>query len=151
MSQPETRISTPLAALPSGTRRVFVRDLVLDASIGIYRHEREARQRVIVNLDLAVSEGGTLDDSPENIVCYERMARGAREIVEGGHINLVETLAEQLASMCLADPRVLFVRVRVEKPDAIAEASSVGVEIERFNEDALGPEIERINRFRQAP
>jgi dihydroneopterin aldolase len=48
---------------------------------------------------------------------------------------LVETLAERVADLCLSDPRVVVVRVRVEKPDVIVEAGGVGVEIERRRSD----------------
>ena len=56
-----------------------------------------------------------------------------RKIVATGHINLVETLAELIADRCLEDPRVKKVKVRVEKMDVFADATSVGVEIERLN------------------
>ena len=54
-----------------------------------------------------------------------------KEILAEGHINLVETLAEKVAGLCLSDPRVSGARVGVEKLHAISEAESVGVEIER--------------------
>jgi dihydroneopterin aldolase len=118
----------------AGVRHVFVRDLVLAGSIGVHRHEREAAQRIRVNLDLAVDEGGApVDDSLFNVVCYEKIVAGVRAIVERGHINLVETLAEKIAAMCLANARVRSARVRIEKLDIVADAESVGVEIERFN------------------
>ena len=52
-------------------------------------------------------------------------------IIAEGHVNLVETLCERIAASCLTDKRVMAARVRVEKPDIIAHARSVGVEIER--------------------
>jgi len=52
-------------------------------------------------------------------------------ILAEGHINLVETLCEKIAAACLKDRRVMAARVRVEKPDIIPNARSVGVEIER--------------------
>jgi dihydroneopterin aldolase len=52
--------------------------------------------------------------------------------VAQGHVHLGETLAERIASACLADERVTGVRVRIEKPDIIPNARSVGVEIERL-------------------
>ena len=58
--------------------------------------------------------------------------RGIKAIVAAGHINLVETLAERIAALGLADHRVEAARVRVEKLHVVAEAESVGVEIERF-------------------
>ncbi|MBI4967378.1 MAG: dihydroneopterin aldolase [Rhodospirillales bacterium] len=113
-------------------RHVFVRDLVLDGRIGVHRHEQDRPQRVRINLDLAVAEGDLHDDLA-HVVCYEQIVEGVRAIVGAGHINLVETLAERIAAMCLEDDRVRTVRVRVEKLDILADATSVGVEIEREN------------------
>lgn len=118
-------------------RHVFVRDLTLDALIGIYAHEHADRQRIRVNLDLAVREGeGGLDDDLRNVVCYESLVNGVQSIVDQGHVGLVETMAETIAEMCLQDSRVRSARVRVEKLDIFDHAESVGVEIERFNTEA---------------
>ena len=117
-------------------RHVFVRNLVLNCSIGIHQHERLAVQRIRVNLDLAVREGetnGQLDDELANVVCYEDLTKGLRALASREHVNLVETLAEDVATMCLGDDRVRSARVRIEKLDIINDAESVGVEIERFN------------------
>ena len=115
-------------------RHVFIRDLMLPCSIGVHRHEKDAEQRVRINLDLAVSEGDQpINDDIRNVICYEGLARGIEEIVNRGHINLVETLAENIAAMCLRDRRVQSARVRIEKLDILDGAESVGVEIERFN------------------
>lgn len=115
-------------------RHVFVRDLVLTCSIGVHRHERVGRQRVRINLDLAVREDGDpLGDDLGNVVCYEKIADGVRRIVDRDHVKLVETLAEDIATLCLGDRRVRSARVRVEKLDVFADAASVGVEIERFS------------------
>ena len=115
-------------------RHVFIRDLILPCSIGVHRHEKDAEQRVRINLDLAVSEGDQpINDDIRNVICYEGLAGGIEEIVSRGHINLVETLAENIAEMCLRDQQVQSARVRIEKLDILEGAESVGVEIERFN------------------
>lgn len=115
-----------------GVRHVFVRDLVLPCNIGVHRHERDAPQRVRINLDLAVREGDLpTDDSIANVVCYEEVATGVRAIVGAGHVNLVETLAERLADFCLEEGRVDAVRIRVEKLDVFPDVASVGIEIFR--------------------
>ena len=121
-----------IADARNALRHVFVRDLVLSCTIGVHRHEHTDAQRIRINLDLAVREGRDLDDSLANVVCYERIVTGVREIVSRGHINLVETLAEEIAGMCLKDWRVRSVRARIEKLDVFADVTSVGVEIERF-------------------
>ena len=115
-------------------RHVFIRDMTLPCSIGVHRHEKDAQQRVRINLDLAVTEGDQpIDDNLKNVICYEQLAQGVERIIEKGHINLVETLAENIAAMCLSDRRVQSARVRVEKLDVLEQAESVGVEIKRFN------------------
>lgn len=117
---------------PSGLRRTFLNDLVLPCSIGVYRHEKDAPQRVRINLDLAVrDDGAQLHDDVANVVDYSTVADGVRAIVADGHVNLVETLAERIAAHCLRDARVVSVQVRVEKLDVFADAASAGVEIVR--------------------
>ena len=111
--------------------RIMVRDLMLSAKIGLHQHERIAQQRIRVNLDLAIADLGVIDDDYDKVVCYGELVTGVRHVVGAGHVNLVETLAERIAAMCLADRRVLSARVRVEKLDVFPEASAVGVEIER--------------------
>jgi dihydroneopterin aldolase len=121
------------------TRHMFVRDLVLAASIGVYPHEHDARQRVRINIDLAVEDDGAArlsrpavgQDELGRVVSYEAIVVKAREIVAAGHVQLVETLAERLCEACLLDPRILIARVRVEKLDVFADATSAGVEVER--------------------
>ena len=121
-----------IAAAGDAIRHVFVRDLVIDANIGIHAHEKHGRQKVIVNVDLFVTEPShAIKDKIGEVLCYEKVAAGIEDIVATGHINLVETLAERIAQMCLQDERVARARVRVEKPDALERARSVGVEIER--------------------
>ncbi len=128
-----------IADARAALRHVFVRDLVLECSIGVHQFERETTQRVRINLDLAVREAeknGLLNDDLANVVCYEKLTKGVRQLVSGDHVNLVETLAEDVAAMCLTDIRVRSARIRIEKLDILEDAVSVGVEIERFNPDA---------------
>lgn len=130
-------MSTPIASARGGIRHVFLRDMVLPASIGIYPHEHTAEQRVRVNVDLGVDDeaarAGVAVGADElgRVVNYEKVAESVRSIIAAGHTRLVETLAERIALACLTDPRVRSVRVRVEKLDVFADAVSAGVEIER--------------------
>lgn len=115
-------------------RHVFVRDLTLAAMIGIHTHERGTTQPIRINVDLAVDENtwpGSDADTTDTVVDYERVVRRITAIVDTGHVNLVETLAERIAEVCLEDERVTRARVRVEKLEAFKNAASVGVEIER--------------------
>jgi len=112
----------------ASTYRVQVRNLVLPAHIGIYDYEKAHAQRVRVTVELDVADPGSfLAEDFAQVMNYETIIDGVKAIVGAGHIELVETLAERIAALCLADPRSLTVRVAVEKLDAYCEAESVGV------------------------
>lgn len=122
----------PIASAVLRVRHVFVRDLVLAATIGVWTHEKGRSQRIRVNIDLSVEEPETPGpDRLEAVVCYDRLTRAVRALAAGEHVHLIETLAERIAQAALTDPRILAVRVRVEKLDVYPDAASVGVEIER--------------------
>jgi dihydroneopterin aldolase len=131
----------PATGLECGLRLVFLRDMVLAASIGVHPHEHAATQRIRVNVDLGVIDETALagiavgPDELARVVDYEKIAVRVRSIVGVGHTRLVETLAERIAETCLVDPRVKTARVRVEKLDIFADAVSAGVEISRFRTD----------------
>ncbi|MAM94276.1 dihydroneopterin aldolase [Parvibaculum sp.] len=131
MSQPDNIAPLKIANAERAIRHVFIRDLLLDAHIGVYKHEKGGTQPVRVNVDLTVTEVAHAD-SLDNVVCYKTVVDQIKAIVAEGHLNLVETLAERIAGSCLEDARVRVARVRVEKLAAIPEAVSVGVEIERL-------------------
>ncbi len=132
MSKPEnTIVPFRIADADRRIRHVFVRDLMLDGHIGIHSHEQGVSQRLRINLDLAVIDQPLPADRIEHVVCYQQVIEGVTAVVGRRHVNLVETLAEDIAQSILANPQVTAVRVRVEKLDAFANAASVGVEIER--------------------
>ena len=133
MAQKKTGDVTPMPRAASAPRRVvFVRDLKLDAYIGAYEHEQGAPQPVRIDMDVDVIEpSNPTGDRLEDVVCYSRLTDGVKAIIAEGHIRLVETLAERIAEMVMAHPMAIAVTVRVEKPNAIAEAGAAGVEIER--------------------
>ncbi len=128
-----------IADAARGLRHVFLRDLVLTASIGVFAHEHRAAQRIRVNVDLAVvddgargtSRAGVGRDELSRVVDYAVVADRVRAIVAAGHIRLVETLAERIAEACLEDMRVEQARIRIEKLDVFPDAESAGIEIER--------------------
>lgn len=124
-------ISHHVASAAARLRHVFVRDLEMQAVIGIYDHEKVTPQRLIINIDLSVREAEGMADEISHVVSYEIIVKKVEQIISEGHVNLVETLCEKIAQSCLRDARVVAARVRVEKPDIIPHARSVGVEIER--------------------
>jgi dihydroneopterin aldolase len=134
MSQAEKtiqKIAAHPATAASRMMKVMVRDLVLSARIGVYQHEKLGTQRVRVNLELLCTEHPAIGDDLNNVVNYADLVEQVRAIVDEGHINLVETLADRIAQACFVDRRVQSAKVRIEKLDVFPEAESVGVEIER--------------------
>lgn len=118
-----------------GLRRVFVRDLVVNARLGILPREEAAPQRVVIGIELLVADesapSGVGPDRLERVVDYAAAAERARAVVASGHIRLAETLAERIALACLEDHRVASARVTVEKPDILPDVGAVGVSVER--------------------
>ncbi len=130
----EWKIAAPGAFLASESDagyRVFVRDLIVPCSLGIYLREKGLERRVRVNAEIAISEAVSGNDDFAEVVNYESIVAGIKAVAQAGHINLVETLAERIAAMCLADARVSAARVVVEKLEVYPDAESVGVAIER--------------------
>ena len=127
----------PSQALPH--YRIFVKDLVLSGLIGIHPHEQDQPQRIRFNVDLLVEDNcDAAGDDIANVVSYENIISGIKTLLARGHVGLVETLAEEIANMCLDDERIMVVRARVEKLDVFDEAASVGVEIERRGRNFKG-------------
>jgi dihydroneopterin aldolase len=110
--------------------RIFVRDYVLDVEIGVHHHEKGVTQRVGFSVDVDIApSAGALDDDIDRTFDYDFVINGIKSIIARGHINLVETLAEEVAQHCLEHPRVERVAVTIEKLDK--DPGAVGVEIIR--------------------
>lgn len=118
-------------------RCLFLRNMLLDAHIGVFPHEYGVTQRIRVSVYFGideVKESETCVDDLRSTVSYELVVQLVRRIVREKHVNLVETLANQIATEVLRlDQRVRVVRVRVEKLDVFEEIEGVGVEIERYS------------------
>ena len=113
-------------------RKIFLRNLKLDSFIGVYDCEKDAPQPIVIDLEADVLEpSDPIGDRLEDVVCYNKLVSGVKDIIAEGHIKLVETLSERIAELALAHPMVFAVRVRVEKPRAISQADAAGVEIYR--------------------
>ena len=110
--------------------RLFVRNLVLPCSIGVHRHEQDAPQRVRVTVELDMeSSFNPESDSIGTVLSYDHVVAAVRRIIDVGHINLVETLADRIAENCLEDSRVEKAKVIVEKLDILDGEAIVGTEI----------------------
>jgi dihydroneopterin aldolase len=106
--------------------KVFVRGLRIDARIGVHDHERGRLQPVVLDLELEIEDRRI--EGIADTVDYDAVAGWARQTAAAGHLDLVEHYADRLGQVCLEDPRVRSVRVRVEKPEALPGAQAAGCE-----------------------
>jgi FolB domain-containing protein len=116
--------------------KVFIRDLVARGIIGLNDWEREKPQEILINIVMYTDlyQAGQSDDVNDS-VNYRTVAKKVMAHAESAGRLTVEALAADLAHLCLAEPGVQKVEVRVEKPGAVRFARSVGVEIERSRID----------------
>ena len=112
-------------------RRIFIRDLRLQVSIGIYDFELARPQAVVINVDLLLAEPErAADDSIDNVLNYDIIHDGIVGLAGSRHFNLQETLVEEILDLCLAQPQVAEARVSTEKPDVYKDCR-VGYEAVR--------------------
>lgn len=112
--------------------RIFVRGLLVQASIGVHPHEYESTQPIIIDIELDMGDmPAPKDDRLHETLDYGTVAAKAEEIALEAHVQLVETLADRIAKWCLTDPRVMACAVRIAKPQALRKADAAGVEVVR--------------------
>jgi dihydroneopterin aldolase len=111
-------------------RKVFLKNLVAQVSMGVYDHEKTARQPLIVNLDIYLDPDARIArDSIRETVDYNTLRNDILRIADSGHFHLQETFCERILAACLEKPGVIAVRVSSEKPDIYPDCESVGFEI----------------------
>lgn len=111
---------------------VYIRELRADTVIGVYERERSIRQTVVVDLEMASdNRGAAATDHLTEAVDYGAIADRVTAFIEHSEFQLVETLAERLTELVIAEFSVPWLRLRLSKPGAVGNAKDVGVVIER--------------------
>lgn len=111
---------------------VFVRDLRIDAVIGIYDWERRIRQTLVFDLEMAADiSRAAASERIEDTVNYKAVAKRLIQFVGESRFQLVETLAERCAGIILDEFGVKWVRLTLNKQGAVSGATDVGIIIER--------------------
>lgn len=111
---------------------IHIRDLLVYCIVGLKPEERTARQPVLINIAIEcdLAEAGRTD-SVDDTINYKKLEERLVEFVEASRFFLIEKLAQEIADICLSDPRAHAVRVSIDKPDALRFARCPGVEIRR--------------------
>jgi dihydroneopterin aldolase len=130
----QTLLSDPRLA---GCRRIFLRDWSIHANIGVHSAERQGSQTLVLNLDVFVTLAASTPrrDELREVVDYDFVHDIVRERIRRGHINLQETLVDDVATELLRRPGVVAVRISSEKTEIYPDVAGIGIEVLRFRED----------------
>lgn len=112
---------------------IHIRDLSIRCIIGIFPEERVTLQEVVLNLRLGTDAvaAAARSDAIGDTIDYKALKQRVIALVESSSFNLIETLADRVAALCLEDSRTGEVQVTVDKPGALRFTRSVAVEVTR--------------------
>ena len=117
-------------------RTIFIKDFIIHEIIGIHDHEKEKKQKIKFNIVIDVNQN-TLPNEKDlrSIINYEKITKKLENLVKNKKYNFLESLAEDSFVEIFEDKRINSVKIKIEKPDAIKNASSAGVEIFKSRSD----------------
>jgi len=111
---------------------VFIRQLRIDTTIGIYDWEKQIKQPVVLDIEMAMDNTkAAATDRIEDALDYKAISKRLKQFVGESRFELVETLAERCAAILREEFGVPWVRLKVDKVGAVSDATGVGVIIER--------------------
>lgn len=119
---------------------VYIRDLRIDTIIGIYDWERQVRQTVSIDVEMAsdIRRAAATDDI-QYALNYKAVSKRLIAYVENRNALLVETLAEEITQLIRDEFQVPWLRLRLSKPGAVRGARDVGLVIERGTRAGAAP------------
>ena len=117
-------------------RTVFIKDFIIKEIIGIHEHEKTKKQKIKFNIVVDVNQNTIPDEKDiKSIVDYEKITNKLENLVKNKKYNFLESLAEDSFKKIFEDKRINSVKIKIEKPDAIKNADSAGVEIFKSRSD----------------
>jgi len=121
-------------------RSVFIKDFIIEEIIGIHEHEKIKKQKIKFNIVVEVDPNTIPDEhNSKSIVDYEKITQKLENLVKTKKYNFLESLAEDSFKEIFEDKRINSVKIKIEKPEAIKNAKSVGVEVFKNRRDYEGP------------
>ena len=118
---------------------VFIKDFIIEEIIGFYKHEKEKKQKIIFNIVLDIDQNSLPDEKDiKSIVDYEKITNKLENLTKSKKYNFLESLAEDSFKEIFEDKRINSIKIKIEKPEAIKNASSVGVEVFKTRKDYEG-------------
>ena len=121
-------------------RTVFIKDFIIEEIIGIHKHEKIKKQKIKFNIVLDVNQSFVPDEKDINsIVDYEKITNKLENLTKNKKYNFLESLVEDSFKEIFEDKRIDSAKIKIEKPEAIKNAKSVGVEVFKTRKDYEGP------------
>ena len=121
------------------TRTVLIKDFLIHEIIGIHQNEKTNKQKIIFNIVIDVNQNTLPDEtSLSSIIDYEKITNKIKNLAKNKKYNFLESLAEDSFKEIFEDKRINSVKIKIEKPDAITNAKSVGVEVFKSRSDYEG-------------
>ena len=119
-------------------RRLFLRNYEVMINIGVHEFEKKGEQRVLINVDLYIplALSTPKDDQLDEVVDYDFMRETIARRMAQGHVQLQETLCDDVVKAMLAHPHVRAARVSTMKPDVYPDCEGVGVEVFQIKDEA---------------
>ena len=132
-------LSDPATPLMLTCRRLFLRDHVVQVQIGAHAFEKTAPQRVFFNVELFVPYTRSTPNADQlaEVVDYDFVRTVIATRIARGHVELQETLCDELVQTLLQHPDVQAVRLSTCKPDVYPDCAGVGVEVFKIKQAAL--------------
>ena len=129
----------PVKYKSSVKRTVFIRDFIIEEIIGFHQNEKIKKQKIQFNVVLDIDQRTIPNEKNEkSIVNYEKITKKLEQLVKNKKYNFLESLAEDSFDEIFKDRRINSVKIKIEKPDAIKTANSVGVEVFKTRKDYEG-------------
>ena len=129
------------------TDKIFIQALKVECIIGIFDWERKTPQRILIDLEFPADiRRAAATDHIDDTVDYKRIAKRMLEYVSKSSFQLIETLAEKLAALLLAEFGLRSVTLRVSKPGAVRGSKNVGVEITRHKHTRKSRRAKKVSK-----
>jgi len=120
-------------------RTVFIKDFIVHEIIGIHEHEKIKKQKIKFNIVIDVNQNTIPNEKDiRSIIDYEKIIVKIENLTKSTQYNFLESLAEDSFEEIFEDKRINSVKIKIEKPDAIKNADSVGVEVFKSRSDYEG-------------
>ncbi len=112
--------------------KVFIKGLRIQTTIGFYQWEKEIKQTLVLNIAMGWDTARAAEnDELDKTLDYAEISLAVEKFANENPVDLIETLAERMASFLMSTYQIPWLKLAIDKPGAVHNTETVGVEIER--------------------